>query len=238
MLIFYLRLQNFEDFSVDRLIYNLSGALPSELDWQQERGSRKQSPSAITCRHQKELVNNYYQATIIISCNNYYRLQQCGKSRNIYALCYVLKYKHWLCCLFLDVLWISSQNLRVKLEMTSAVWGGEREAWRAAESWRVKSYGLPSHSHLSKPIQQAEMGISEASYANFKYWILIILWLHQKIPPAIYILPSLRKTMHLNSHRPTTRDRKVWKFFSFWHLAASGKNHGYHHHDHDQGYPR
>ena len=55
------------------------------------------------------------------------------------------------------------------------------------------------------------MGISEASYANFKYWILIILWLHQKIPPAIYILPSLRKTMHLNSHQPTTRDSKVWK---------------------------
>ena len=76
MLIFYLRLQNFEDFSVDRLIYNLSGALPSELDWQQERGSRKQSPSAITCRHQKELVNSYYQATIIISCNNYFQLQQ------------------------------------------------------------------------------------------------------------------------------------------------------------------
>ena len=74
--------------------------------------------------------------------------------------------------------------------------------------------------------------------ANFKYWILIILWLHQKIPPAIYILPSLRKTMHLNSHRPTTRDSKVWKKNSFWHLAASGnrKNHGYHHHD--QGYPR
>ena len=75
MLIFYLRLQNFEDFSVDRLIYNLSGALPSELDWQQERGSRKQSPSAITCRHQKELVNSYYQSTIIINCNNYYKLQ-------------------------------------------------------------------------------------------------------------------------------------------------------------------
>ena len=56
------------------------------------------------------------------------------------------------------------------------------------------------------------MGISEASYANFKYWILIILWLHQKIPPAIYILPSLRKTMHLNSHRPTT---KVWRCFHF-----------------------
>ena len=161
MLIFYLRLQNFEDFSVDRLIYNLSGALPSELDWQQEQWSRKQSPSAITCRHQKELVNNYYQATIIISCNNYYRLQQCGKSRNIYALCYVLKYKHWLCCLFLDVLWISSQKLRVKLEMTSAVWGREKEAWRAAESWRVKSYGQASHSHLSKPVQHAEMGISE-----------------------------------------------------------------------------
>ena len=83
MLIFYLRLQNFEDFSVDRLIYNLSGALPSELDWQQEQWSRKQSPSAITCRHQKELVNNYYKlqqllkaATIILSCNNYFKLQQ------------------------------------------------------------------------------------------------------------------------------------------------------------------
>ena len=122
-----------------------------------------------------------------------------------------MSYKHWLCCLFLDVLWKLSQNLRVKLEMTSAVWGGEREAWRAAESWRVKSYGQASHSHLSKPVQQAEMGISEASYANFKYWILIILWLHQKIPPAIYILPSLRKTMHLNSHQPTTRDSKVWR---------------------------
>ena len=129
-------------------------------------------------------------------------------------------------------------KLRVKLEMTSAVWGREKEAWRAAESWRVKSYGLPSHSHLSKPVQQAEMGISESSYANFKYWISIILWLHQKIPPAIYIRPSLRKTMHLNSHQPTTRDSKVWKKNSFWHLAASGnrKNHGYHHYD--QGCPR
>ena len=122
-----------------------------------------------------------------------------------------MSYKLWLCCLFLDVLWKSSQKLRVKLEMTSAVWGGEKEAWRAAESWRVKSYGQASHSHLSEPVQQAEMGISEASYANFKYWILIVLWLHQKIPPAIYILPSLRKTMHLNSHRPTTRDSKVWR---------------------------
>ena len=59
-------------------IYNFSEAspasLPSELDWQQQWWSRKQSPSAITCRHQKQLVNSDYQATMRQESKHSYQL--------------------------------------------------------------------------------------------------------------------------------------------------------------------